>query len=124
MARIASFIYSDGRFGRQRPPRELEDFPLPDLLSPSADTNTDPERLTHLLDLAFLGRASAGELDRELDSMSTGYTPWHPEHFVDDLFLSEFVNANLTIDVNGQRFRAHRGFLERVLSTPTALRDH
>jgi DNA mismatch repair protein MutS2 len=118
MARIASFIFSDGRFGRQRPPRELEDFPLPDLLSPAADTDTNPDRLTHLLDLAFLGRASAGELDRELDSMTAGTTPWQPEHFVDDLFLSELVNANSTIDVNGQRFRAHRGFLERVLSTP------
>jgi DNA mismatch repair protein MutS2 len=52
--------------------------------------------------------------------MSAGYTPWQPEHFVDDLFLSEFVNANLTIEVSGQRFRAHRGFLERVLSTPPA----
>jgi DNA mismatch repair protein MutS2 len=118
MARIASFIFSDGRFGRQRPPRELEDFPLPDLLSPAADTETNPDRLTHLLDLACLGRASAGELDRELDSMTAGTTPWQPEHFVDDLFLSELVNANSTIDVNGQRFRAHRGFLERVLSTP------
>jgi len=118
MARIASFIYSDGRFGRQQPPRELEGFPLPNLLSPTADTDTDSERLTHLLDLAFLGRASAGELDRELDSMSVGSTPWQPEHFVDDLFLSDLVNANLTIEVNGQRFRAHRGFLERVLSTP------
>jgi len=118
MAGIASFIYSDGRFGRRQPPRELEDFPLPDLLSPTTDTNSDPERLTHLLDLAFLGRASAGELDRELDSMSAGNTPWQPEHFVDDLFLSELVTANLAIEVNGQRFRAHRGFLERVLSTP------
>ncbi|MFC2144371.1 DNA mismatch repair protein [Acidobacteriota bacterium] len=118
MARIASFIYSDGRFRRQRPPRELEDFPLPDLLSPTADTDTDPDRLTHLLDLAFLGRASAGELDRELDSMPAGNTPWQPEHFVDDLFLSELVDANSTIDISGQRFRAHCGFLERVLSTP------
>ena len=118
MARIASFIYSDGRFGREQPPRELEDFPLPDLLSPTAATDTDSDRLTHLLDLAFLGRASAGELDRELDSMPAGSTPWQPEHFVDDLFLSDFVNSNSTIEVNGQRFRAHRGFLERVLSTP------
>ncbi len=118
MARIASFIYSDGRFGRQRPPRELEGFPLPDLLFPRTDTDTDSDRLTHLLDLAFLGRASAGELDRELDLMPAGSTPWQPEHFVDDLFLSELVHSNLTIEVNGQRFRAHRGFLERVLSTP------
>jgi DNA mismatch repair protein MutS2 len=118
MARIASFIYSDGRFGGQRPPRELEDFPLPDLLSPAANSDTNPDRLTHLLDLAFLGRASAGELDRELDAMPAGTTPWQSEHYVDDLFLSELVNANSMIDVNGQRFRAHRGFLERVLSTP------
>ncbi len=118
MSRIASFIYSDGRFGHQQPPRELEGFLLPNLLAPAADTDTEPERLTHLLDLAFLGRASAGELDRELDSMPAGTTPWQPEHFVDDLFLSDLINANLTIDVNGQRFRAHRGFLERVLSTP------
>jgi DNA mismatch repair protein MutS2 len=119
MRRIASFIFSDGRFGRRRPARELEDFPLPDLLSPSADTNPDPERLTHLLDLAFLGRASAGELDRALDSMAAGATPWHPEHFVDDLFLSELVRANLTIELGGQEFKAHGPFLERVLATPS-----
>jgi hypothetical protein len=89
MRRIASFIFSDGRFGRPRPARELEDFPLPDLLSPDAETDPDPERLTHLLDLAFLGRASAGELDRELDSMAVGTSPWHPEHFVGDPSSSE-----------------------------------
>ncbi len=50
--------------------------------------------------------------------MSAGYTPWQPEHFVDDLFLPELVNANLTIEVNGLQFMAHREFLERVLSTP------
>ena len=118
MARIASFMYSDGRFRRRRLPRELEDFPLPDLLSPMADSDTESDRLKHLLDLAFLGRASAGELDRELDLMPVGSTPWQPEHFVDDLFVSEFVDSNVAIEVNGQRFRAHQGFLERVLSTP------
>jgi DNA mismatch repair protein MutS2 len=119
MRRIASFIFSDGRFGRPRPARELEDFPLPDLLSPDAETDPDPERLTHLLDLAFLGRASAGELDRELDSMAVGTSPWHPEHFVGDLFLSELVRANLTVRLSGQEFKAHSPFLERVLATPS-----
>jgi DNA mismatch repair protein MutS2 len=118
MERIASYIFSDGRFGRQEESRELGSFPLPDLLSPAGDGNTDTERLTHLLDLAYLGRASAGELDRELDGMSAGSTPWRAEHFFDDLFLSELVRANLNIDINGQQFRAHSGFLERVLSTP------
>jgi DNA mismatch repair protein MutS2 len=119
MQRIASYIFSDGRFGRRRPARELENFPLPDLLSPAPEIDPNPERLTHLLDLAFLGRASAGELDRELDSMALGNTPWQPEHFVGDLFLSELVKANLTITVAGREFKAHGTFLERVLATPT-----
>jgi DNA mismatch repair protein MutS2 len=119
MRRIASFIFSDGRFGRSRPARELEDFPFPDLLSPSPEVDPNPERLTHLLDLAFLGRASAGELDRELDSMAVGTSPWHPEHFVGDLFLSELVRANLTVRLSGQEFKAHSPFLERVLATPS-----
>jgi DNA mismatch repair protein MutS2 len=120
MQRIAAFIYSDGRFGRRPPARELEGFPLPDLLSPAPEIDPNPERLTHLLDLAYLGRASAGELDRELDSMAVGNTPWHPRHFVGDLFLSELVKANLEITVAGQKFKAHGPFLERVLATPAA----
>jgi DNA mismatch repair protein MutS2 len=118
MSRIASFIFSDGRFGRRGRRRELEGFPLPDLLSPGAEIEADPERLTHLLDLAFLGRASAGEIDRELDAMPTGSTPWQSEHFVDDLFLSELVGAYRSIEVCGHRFQAHSRFLERVLATP------
>jgi len=118
MRRIASYIFSDGRFGLRRPARELEDFPLPDLLSPAPEIDPNPERLTHLLDLAFLGRASAGELDRELDSMAAGSSPWLPEHFVGDLFLSEFVKSNLRITLAGQDFKAHGRFLERVLATP------
>jgi DNA mismatch repair protein MutS2 len=119
MRRIAAFIYSDGRFGRQGPPRELDDFPLPDLLAPAPERSPDAERLTHLLDLAFLGRASAGELDRELDSMEAGSTPWSPEHFVGDLFLAELVKANLRIKIAGQEFEFHGPFLGRVLSSPS-----
>jgi DNA mismatch repair protein MutS2 len=118
MSRIASFIFSDGRFGRRGHRRELEGFPLPDLLSPAADVVADPERLTHLLDLAFLGRASAGEIDREIDTLPTGSTPWQPEHFFDDLFLAELVNSYRSIEASGHRFQAHGLFLERVLATP------
>ena len=120
MQRIASYIFSDGRFARARPAGELEHFPLPDLLSPAPEIDPKPERLSHLLDLAFLGRASAGELDRELDAMAIGKTPWHPEHFVNDLFLPELVKANRTITLAGQEFKAHGRFLERVLATPPA----
>jgi DNA mismatch repair protein MutS2 len=116
--RITSFVVPGGRFGARQLRRELEDFPLPDLLAPSAETDADPDRLTHLLDLAFLGRASAGEIESELDSMTAGRTPWQPENFVNDLFLSELVSANRAIEVCGNRFLAHAGFVERVLSTP------
>jgi hypothetical protein len=118
MNRIGSLIFSDGRFGRKQHRRELEAFPLPDLLSPTAEADSDPERLTHLLDLAFLGRASAGELDRELDAMTAGHTPWRSEHFTADLFLSELVNSYRSIEVCGHRFHAHGQFLERALATP------
>jgi DNA mismatch repair protein MutS2 len=118
MDTIRGFLFSDGRFGRHLPPRQLEDFPLPDLLSPGDGSGPDPERLTHLLDLAFLGRASAGEIDCELDSIPAGSSPWRQESFVDDLFLAELANSNQHINVDGHRFLAHGPFLTRVLSTP------
>ncbi len=120
MSRIASFIYSDGRFGLERPPAELDGFALPDLLAPSVGVDSDPERLAQLLDLAFLGRASAGEIDRELDAMPAGDTTWRPEHFAKDLFLHELVAANRNIIVRGQRFQVHDRFLERVLASPSS----
>jgi DNA mismatch repair protein MutS2 len=118
MARIASFIFSDGRFRRQRTAGELDSFPLPDLLSPTGEENPDAERLTHLLDLAFLGRASAGELNRDLDLMSAGKSPWQARHFVGDLFLAELVNAHRVLAVAGHEFSTHSPFLERVLANP------
>jgi len=96
----------------------LEGFPLPDLLSPGTQSAANAERLTDLLDLAFLGRASAGELDLELDSMPAGDTDWVPAHFADDLFLAELVRTGLSIEADGRRLKPHRGFLERVLATP------
>ncbi len=116
--KLADLVFPDGRFGPDRPRRELEDFPLPDLLSPSAGSVANPERLMDLLDLAFLGRASAGELDRELDAMPAGTSHWVATHFSDDLFLAELVQTTFSIEVCGQRHTPHRGFLERVLSTP------
>jgi DNA mismatch repair protein MutS2 len=105
--------------GREdRPPGELDVLPLPDLLSPAANSGPETETLLSLLELAFLGRASAGELDRELDALPAGGTTWVAENFADDLFLSEFVKNCLVVRVENTRYSAHRGFLERVLSTP------
>lgn len=120
MSRIAPYIFSDGRFGRRHVALELDGFPLPDLLSPTGDESPGIERLTHLLDLAFLGRASAGELNRELDALSVGTPAWQSQYFAGDLFLTELVKAFRVIVVGGQEFIGHGPFLERVLTTPSA----
>ncbi len=101
-----------------QPVRELESLLLPDLLSPEAGLGPDPECLSNLLELAFLGRASTGELDRELDALAAGCSPWVPAQFVDDLFLTELVRSCLSVEIKGHRLPSHPVFLERVLATP------
>jgi len=103
---------------RDRPPGELDDVPLPDLLSPGPEPSPDIETLLHLLELAFLGRASAGEIDNDLNAMTAGTTEWVAENFADDLFLSDFVKNCLVIRFENKKYLAHQGFLERVLATP------
>jgi len=105
---------------KDRQPGELDDIPLPDLLSPNPGPSPDIETLLHLLELAFLGRASAGEIDRDLDAMTAGSTRWVAEHFADDLFLANFVKNCLVLRFEDNVYSAHRGFLERVLASPPA----
>jgi len=113
------FVLTGARSGRgPGTARELDDLELPNLLSPGAGPDPDPEPLLDLLDLAFLGRASAGELDDELDGMPAGSTSWVTEHFTADLFLSEMVRGCFGIEIQGHRVPSHRDFLERVLATP------
>lgn len=97
---------------------ELDGLAMPDLLDPAPATSPDPEALLNLLELAFLGRASTGELDRELEALPGGRTDWVTEHFADDLFLTELVRGCFHIVVGGRRLPIHRRFIERVLTTP------
>ncbi len=115
LGRLAN-IFGFGR--RRKTEEELWKIPLPDLLSPAGGTGSDPEKLIGYLDLAFLGRASAGEIDRELDAQGCGRTEWEPAHFANDLFLPDLVRDCLSPDHNGRRVTKHRRFIERVLETP------
>lgn len=99
-------------------PGELDAVELPDLLTPQPGPGPDPERLLDQLDLAFLGRASAGELDAELDAMPVSPSSWVAAHFADDLFLSELVNGVFVFEVRGRRRRMHSRFMKRVLAAP------
>ncbi len=99
---------------------ELNDLALPDLLSPAAGPGPDTPHLRNLIDLAFLGRAAVGEIDREIEEMFAGDSMWQPDLYFDDLFLSELVRGCFRIDIEGRNLPCHREFIERVLANPPA----
>jgi DNA mismatch repair protein MutS2 len=119
LGRMARLVLT-GRFFGTEPgdDNDLEQLVFPDLLSPQTGPGPDPEHLLNQIDLAFLGRASAGELDTELDAMPVGASRWQRSHFADDLFISELLKACLVIKIRGQKAPVHRAFLERVLTHP------
>ncbi len=117
--RAVRWVLTGAAAGRD-PGGELDGLAMPDLLDPAPAASPDPDALLNLLELAFLGRASTGELDRELESMPGGRTDWVREHFADDLFLTELVRGCFHITVGGRRLPIHRRFVERVLTTPPA----
>jgi DNA mismatch repair protein MutS2 len=80
--------------------------------------------LLDLLELAFLGRTSAGELDRELEEMAIEGGPWSGEHFAGDLFLDEVVRKVFTPRIGGEKVVLHRRFHARVLADAPFDADH
>ncbi len=113
---LARLVLGGGGSGHQ--PGELDGLRLPDLLDPDPPSDPDPEALLNHLELAFLGRASAGEIDAELDAMPAGDSPWTAAHFAEDLFLAELVRRVLTVTIRGRGLPMHRGFVERTLAHP------
>ena len=103
---------------------EFADLPLPDLLSPSTVSDPDRAGLLDLLDLAFLGRASAGEMDLALDELPIGASNWDSAHFADDLFLGNLVRHVFAVKIQGVAVPVHSRFLERVLASPPGDTDH
>ncbi len=104
-------------FGRARGNSgALSEIPMADLLSPRASTGPSSDRLIGLLDLAFLGRASAGEIDRELDAQPCGESNWVAAHFTDDLFLAELVAGCMSTRIGSSGTPEHLHFVERVLT--------
>jgi DNA mismatch repair protein MutS2 len=103
---------------------EFTDLPLPDLLAPSITNGPDRARLLDLLDLAFLGRASAGETDEALNDLAIGASRWDSAHFADDLFLGDLVRRVFSLELNGVTVPMHSRFLKRVLANPPVDPDH
>ena len=97
---------------------ELDAIPVPDLLAAAPGPPPDAGRLLDQLDLAFLGRASAGELDAEIDGTPVPASAWVPAHFADDLFLAELARGVLGAAAERRGVTVHRRHLERVLTRP------
>ncbi|MDA8017060.1 MAG: DNA mismatch repair protein [Thermoanaerobaculia bacterium] len=89
----------------------------PDLLHVDARLGLDPENVQTLLELSFLGREAAKDLDRVL----AGVTPeadWNLDLFAEDLFVRELIHDCFELRVEGLRYPVNEEFLFQVFSAP------
>ena len=93
-------------------------IPVPDLLFPDPQEALDGEALTEMLELAYLGGESAGQLDGVLSRPIFQHSTWTPEFFVEELFLEDFVDGCLSVEVEGHTVPINRVYLREVLSRP------
>lgn len=90
---------------------------VPDLLHLDARLGLDPEKVQALLELSFLGREAAKDLDRVL----AGVTPeadWSLDLFAEDLFVRELIHDGFELRVEGLRYPVNEEFLFQVFSAP------
>jgi DNA mismatch repair protein MutS2 len=93
-------------------------IPIPDLLHGRAHAYPDNELLEDLLELAFLGTNETARINQHLGESPLEASPWDPELFDRDVFLTEFVDDSSRIELGGSDYQAHPEFLHRVLSRP------
>ena len=117
-----SISWAQNRRSRRAPRldyRTAVPIELPDLLHLDARLSMDPARVDELLELSFLGREAAGNLDRSLASPPAAPDEtWQGALFADDLFLESLVRKLFQIEFDGLRYPVNVGFLIRTLSTP------
>lgn len=88
----------------------------PDLLHLEPQLEIDRQLVEELLEMAFLGRDSGADLDAALAGADAA--GWHPEFFVEDLFLRELLERAFPVVAAGRRYPSHREFLIGVLARP------
>jgi len=93
-------------------------IPVPDLLFPEPQEALDGEALNEMLELAYIGGESAGQLDKVLSQPTFQHSTWTPEFFVEELFLEDFVDNCLGVTVEGRSVPVNRTYLREVLSRP------
>ena len=93
-------------------------IPVPDLLFVEPQYALDGEALDEMLELAYVGGDTGTSLERALSQPRVDGSTWNPEFFADELFLRDFVEGCLRVDVDGRRIPVNRAFLREILSRP------
>ncbi|MEM9557586.1 MAG: DNA mismatch repair protein [Acidobacteriota bacterium] len=93
----------------------VEPFVVPDLLHLVPRPGFDAEGVQELLELSFLGREAADDLDAVLGAESGG---WDLDSFAHDLFVRDLIREQFAVVAGGMRFPPREQFLFQVLSAP------
>jgi DNA mismatch repair protein MutS2 len=93
-------------------------IPIPDLLFPEPRYALDGEALNEMLELAYVGGDTSMGLERALSQPDVGGSTWNPEFFAEELFLRDFVEGCLGVEVEGRKIPVNRAFLREILSRP------
>jgi DNA mismatch repair protein MutS2 len=91
---------------------------IPDLLHLEPELSVDQRQVSELLEMAFLGRDTGGDLDEALGGTGNRDARWRPEFFAEDLFLDELLRSSYPVTVGGKRYRPNIPFLARTLEAP------
>ena len=93
-------------------------IPVPDLLFPEPQFALDGEALNEMLELAYIGGDSGPNLESVLARPQVEGSTWNPGFFADELFLREFVETCLRVEVAGRPVPVNRAYLREILSQP------
>ena len=93
-------------------------IPVPDLLFPEPQYALDGEALNEMLELAYVGGDSGLDLERALSQPGVQGSTWNPQFFSEELFLRDFVEGCLRVELEGGQIPVNRAFLREILSRP------
>lgn len=79
--------------------------------------------LGETLTFAFATGGTGEAFERIVNATVLEATLWKADCFADDLFLDEFVRRCMRVVVDGKKRDLHRGYLRRVLTSPSSPED-
>lgn len=93
---------------------------IPDLLDADPRLAVDVGELCAGLDFAFAGGGCLDTLEHALDHVPLAATNWNPDCYAADLFVQDFVETCMQVNLKGWQAPINQAFLVRLLSNPPA----